>query len=417
MPTNVREGLSRSFIPELNGLRAIAISLVFLHHTSGLIPRVNLPVALLGLYLTQGWMGVDLFFVISGFLITGILLDTRECGNYFSGFYARRVLRIFPLYYVVLTAILAGGAALKSDVVSSVLPLPADRWLYYCYLTNWISLWKAQWVPGYTNFVAHFWSLAVEEQFYLAWPLIVWLLRPRTVPYAAGALTAFAFVIRLCWVSYAGEQQVIAWNTFTRMDSLFIGAICACIYRDAALLAKVRKWLPWTAVAGLGGYLVSYTLLELRALGFPAILLRLAKWGSAQYCGYTLIGIGFASILLMAVQGNENSWMRRILRDRLIGRLGTYSYGFYVFHVPIFGAACIFAFPAIARLNPDAVIAGPACILLLSVVTFIVSALSYELFEKRILGFKRYFEPRYTRSESASSIEGTEPASAEAGGN
>ena len=172
-------GRSRAgFIPELDGLRAIAIILVFLHHSRAQLPVVNMTTFYLGWYFGQGWMGVDLFFVLSGFLITGILLETRETSNYFTGFYARRVLRIFPLYYLVLTAVIVGGSLLNVPKITATLPVPQDRWLYFCYLMNWVGLWRGHFGA---NSIGHFWSLAVEEQFYLVWPLIVWMVRPRTV--------------------------------------------------------------------------------------------------------------------------------------------------------------------------------------------------------------------------------------------
>jgi len=169
-------------LQSLDGLRAIAIILVFLCHMQYHIPPVNLPAVVLRAYVSQGWMGVDLFFVLSGFLITGILLDTREARNYFRGFYLRRILRIFPLYYLVLIAVIFAGIRLNNPAFTTKLPLPADRWLYFCYLTNWLALWKAHWGLHYVNYLAHFWSLAVEEQFYLVWPLVIWLVRPAPFP-------------------------------------------------------------------------------------------------------------------------------------------------------------------------------------------------------------------------------------------
>src|SRR5208337_5027606 len=151
----------------LDGLRAIAIILVFFHHLKGLIPVTSLPVYYLRWYVGLGWMGVDLFFVISGFLITGILMDTRTAGNYFSGFYARRILRIFPVYYLLLISVIVAETLLNNPRVTNSLPLPADRWLYFCYLMNWLKLWKGQYGE---NYLGHCWSLAVEEQFYLVWP-------------------------------------------------------------------------------------------------------------------------------------------------------------------------------------------------------------------------------------------------------
>src|SRR5271154_6214967 len=142
MPVPASPAIAGRKLQSLDGLRAIAIILVFFHHVQSHIPAVNLPVRVLRMYVNQGWMGVDLFFVLSGFLITGILLDTRAASNYFTGFYARRILRVFPLYYLVLTVVIVVGSKLNSAVISATLPLREDRWLYFCYLTNWLGLWK-----------------------------------------------------------------------------------------------------------------------------------------------------------------------------------------------------------------------------------------------------------------------------------
>src|SRR5208282_6334564 len=169
--------------------------------------------------LNFGWAGVDLFFALSGFLITGILLDTRKADNYFSAFYAGRVLRIFPLYYSVLVLIL-GAAAVSHQ--RQGLPLAADQKLYFVYLTNWLVLWKGQWGP---NILGHFWSLAVEEQFYLLWPLCVWLLISRRLAKVTVGASVIALLVRILWVAHAGPSQAIVMATVTRMDTLLCGAL------------------------------------------------------------------------------------------------------------------------------------------------------------------------------------------------
>src|ERR1700690_217140 len=212
----------------LDGIRGVAIILVMFHHFEGLIPPCNLGVRCMKLMLSYGWAGVDLFFALSGFLITGILLDTRHANNYFSAFYARRVLRIFPLYYSVLIAILAVAAVLNPRPHS--VPLPADQKLYFLYLTNWLVLWKGRWGP---NILGHFWSLAVEEQFYLIWPLGVWLLiSPRLARVAVGA-SVIALLARIFWVLHSGPSQAIVLATVTRMDALLCGALGAILFRQA----------------------------------------------------------------------------------------------------------------------------------------------------------------------------------------
>jgi peptidoglycan/LPS O-acetylase OafA/YrhL len=392
----------------LDGLRAIAIILVFLHHMSGHIPVVNRFTLGLNWYAHQGWLGVDLFFVLSGFLITGILLDTRDANNYFSGFYARRVLRIFPLYYVVLTVVILVGMWINSPSLTATLPLPQDRWLYYCYLTNWLGLWKAHYGP---NYLAHFWSLAVEEQFYLVWPLIVWLVRPRAIPWVAGGLAAVAAVVRVIWVAHSGAQEAIAWATICRLDELFAGALCAYLFRIPERMLQIRKWLAGIASLALGSF---FGILS-GMLFFPWPTMKWLYGSSAvghtlddavllfvECGGFVLLALGFGAIVLLAAHTDgRKTWTQKFLTSRWLAPVGAYSYGIYVFHVPILGMASIFVFPRIIRgvhSYGELFISEGAYILVVAAVTFAISALSYEFFEKKILRFKNYFEARYARA-------------------
>jgi peptidoglycan/LPS O-acetylase OafA/YrhL len=395
----------------LDGLRAIAILGVFLHHTCVWFPAVNPPLAITRAYLWLGFIGVDLFFVLSGFLITGILLDTREASNYFKGFYARRALRIFPLYYLVLiglilvSQVLTSSHAPSASRVASILPLREDRWLYFCYLTNWLRLWKAQWGPDYVNILAHFWSLAVEEQFYFVWPLIVWMVRPSAIRRTAIALAATAAIVRLIWISQAGPQIAIQFATVARMDSLFVGAICASLYRDRDAMLKIRKWLPWIASLTLGGFLLGFTSL----LVFPqttSLLLygnAFAKhtpndgvFGVLQYGGYSFLALGFGALVLLCAQSEaEGTWTLRALRSRFLGMIGKYSYGIYVFHIPVLWLMSIYVFEPFTQRNGIGVWTSLMFLACAAVVTFLISALSYEFFERKILCHKRFFEPRF----------------------
>ncbi len=397
----------------LDGLRAIAIIIVFLHHMQYHIPPLNLPAVVLRAYVSQGWMGVDLFFVLSGFLITGILLDTREATNYFQGFYLRRVLRIFPLYYLVLIAVIVAGILINNPALTTKLPLPQDRWLYFCYLTNWLALWKGYWGPQYVNYLAHFWSLAVEEQFYLVWPLVIWLVPPRAISRIAVSLALLSAMIRLLWVAHTGPQMAIAFATVTRMDALFIGVLGATLFRDPERMLAIRKWLPWIASLGVGSFFMAFSALIFfprRAalllygptplphdLGDEALML-------AQCGGYTLLAVGFgALVLLAACTEAESRWMQRLLKSPLLAPIGVYSYGIYVFHVPILGAAQLFIYPRIfrsMRTPMDAVLKEGVYFVVLAAVTFLISAFSYEFFEKKILRFKRYFAAKYLPASS-----------------
>jgi peptidoglycan/LPS O-acetylase OafA/YrhL len=407
--TSLRSG----FLPELNGLRAIAITLVFFAHACLFIPEINPVAKIVRAYMSIGWIGVDLFFVVSGFLITGILLDTKTAENYFSGFYARRVLRIFPLYYAVLTFVLLGAALLQNEGASAVLPLPADRWVYYCYLSNWVALWKGSWGP---NYLGHFWSLAVEEQFYFVWPLLVWLLPTRWVPRLAAALAAVAVVTRLVWLAHTGPQVEIALATICRMDSLFIGAICASVFRNADLMQRLNKLLPLGASLGIGGFLLGFSAMVF----FPAQADKLLYGSSggasledstllfSEAGGLTLLACGFGALVLWAARGG-NSVFHRVLCAAPLNRVGTYSYGIYVFHVPVLGATLLFVVPQFIHDEGPHPLYGLAFFAYVATVTYLLSAISYGWLERPILALKRHFEPKYPAIAKPAVLEVLQP--------
>src|SRR5437868_4964541 len=168
----------RGQMPALDGLRGIAIVLVLMHQFDLITSPHAIDVAF-----DAGWIGVQLFFVLSGFLITGGLLDTRDQHGYFRGFFVRRVLRIFPLYYAALVATLIAGNT--------------SIWLW-TYLSNFRPH------PA----LPHFWSLAVEEQFYLVWPFVVWLAGRRGVIAVGGVMVIAAIVARVVIRAKVGPEAV-----------------------------------------------------------------------------------------------------------------------------------------------------------------------------------------------------------------
>ena len=121
--------------------------------------------------------------------------------------------------------------------------------------------WKAQWDYQFSSILAHFWSLAIEEQFYFVWPLVVWLARPRLLPWIAGIVAMLSAIVRFAWASHIGVQMLvppasieILMATICRLDGLFIGALCAYLFRDSKLMLRVRKWLPAIAILGIGSF-------------------------------------------------------------------------------------------------------------------------------------------------------------------
>lgn len=359
-------------IPALDGLRGVAILSVFVFHTAPALPVSSRVTLYFRQLFMQGWAGVDLFFVLSGFLITGILLDTRESSEYFRNFYARRILRIFPLYYTVLAAVLIFAAVLKSAALNQFLPPGPDRKWYFLYLTNWIAVWKG--APEW-GFLWHFWSLAIEEQFYLLWPLVVWLLGARGTRWLAMIGVPSLLAIRLCWYQHAGLVDGLTFGP-THMDGLLVGALCAILYRDERSLAVIRKLLPIICAGCLGIFLLaSFTLAEHEQQVFIRTI------------SYSLLAVGFgAVVLLCAFNSGESMLSRGPLTNRALMQVGTYAYGIYVFHPLI-------VFPARAFfVHPSSTMSWFAFAVVTWILTFLVAALSYELIESPILRLKHRFE-------------------------
>jgi peptidoglycan/LPS O-acetylase OafA/YrhL len=222
-------------IPPLDGVRGLAILMVMLTHYDAFLDRRSFPQHILLSVFDYGWAGVDLFFVLSGFLITGILLRSREASNYFRVFYARRILRIFPLYYFSLL-VLFGLLLPAFHSQGQILPTFPEKLRYLLYIQNWFI--AVQWSGQY-------WSLAVEEQFYLVWPLIVYLFgRKRTLQIAIGA-SLFSLVLRFVLFGAGVNPILILTNVFTRLDSLMIGAACACLAQEGGFVDWFRRASSW----------------------------------------------------------------------------------------------------------------------------------------------------------------------------
>jgi peptidoglycan/LPS O-acetylase OafA/YrhL len=369
-------------IRALDGIRGLAIILVMLHHFEYQIPPNNIAITYTILIFDFGWVGVDLFFVLSGFLITSILLDTRKADNYFSSFYARRILRIFPLYYSVLILILT--LRHFCPPLKPISPLPADEKLYFLYLTNWLVLWKGHWGP---NILGHFWSLAVEEQFYLIWPVFVWLLTPKRLAKTAALGCLAAILVRIMWVNYGGPAPAIAIATVTRMDTLLCGALGAIFFQDAAIFTKLRPWL--LRIAWVAAFIVIVGVVVMRHNHGP--------WGGLLFIetiGFTLMAIGFTALVLYAAATDGKATLfQRVFRSRVLSEFGKYSYGIYVYHVPVLAAGDLAIRPHLPPALVSNIWFNLLYVALLFGVSFLIAMLSYEHFERHFLAMKRYFEP------------------------
>ncbi len=237
-------------LPALDGVRGLAILLVLLFHFVAQTTVTNRFEAAVNGVLSYGLLGVDLFFVLSGFLITGILYDTRDDPAYFRSFYMRRVLRIFPLYYGVLAVVffvIPLVPVLRGSEIAGLRDRQAWAWLYG------VNVYLAIQGAWDLSYLTHFWSLAVEEHFYFVWPLVVWMLasKPRILMKTALAVTAVSFTARVA-ASLSGVNPV-ATTVLTpfQLDALCLGGFFAVYLRQPGGEAALRRAIvPMALMAG-----------------------------------------------------------------------------------------------------------------------------------------------------------------------
>jgi peptidoglycan/LPS O-acetylase OafA/YrhL len=357
---------------EIDGLRGIAVSLVLIWHFFGaLLPKHASPVVgVLAETLIFGRTGVDLFFVLSGFLIVGILVDRRDCTNYFGIFYARRSLRILPPYLLLIGIFWAITLQVSpSQYFNKDIPL----WSYLTFTQNLNMAAMNAWGPSGASVT---WSVAIEEQFYLACPLIVYMTPFR---YLARVLLGVGLASILArGMSYLlVPENVFAPYVFTlfRLDGLCAGGLIALAYRDqetfAALMLRRRLLLR---------------LLIVYAATIPAFLyaLKLSLPATMYFWGHTYL-TAFYSLVLLNVLTNIGSSQLALLRGTPLRAVGRISYGLYLFH-PLFIALIFMVFRKSEKLATpfDALLLAVALVL-----SFAFCAASYNLVERRCLALGR----------------------------
>ncbi len=320
------------------------------------------------------WVGVTLFFALSGFLITGILFDTLGSETYFRTFYGRRALRIFPLYYGVLVVLLLLTRPLHMD-------WHGQAYRLLTYTTN--IPFTREWVDNPAPFInlRHFWSLAVEEQFYLVWPIaIFWLRSWRAIFTAAvtGAALSLAFRTAVAWSGSIPMNHTLPGC----MDALLLGGALALLVRSR----HREQALRWGAPVFLAA--ATITLAE-------ALTHRNFGWGSSTYLttiGMTVISLGATG--LIAASLHAGSVAQAICRTGVLRFFGRYSYGLYVYHYSVAAALTV---PARAALDARG-LPRPLSILavgmLEAIISVVVAVLSYQLYEKHFLRLKRYIPNR-----------------------
>ncbi len=364
----------------LDGVRGVAIVMVLCVHFVGDSAAYTAFGKAIVKLANYGIWGVDLFFVLSGFLITGLLYDSKRSAHYFRDFYIRRTLRIFPLYYCVLALLF---------IVLPVLPAPypvglADSarhqaWLWLYASNAYLAIHRA-WVLPY---VGHFWSLAVEEQFYLLWPIVVLSFGRRSLLGICVGATALALALRVV-MSFAGDGGIgVLVLAPCRLDALCVGGFLALAVRSVGLERVAR-----TARSALG------PLLGLVLLASGWNLVRGSLTELVLPVRGTLIALTFGALLVTSLAAPPGKPLSRLLCGRVLCFLGTRSYGIYVFH----GIIAYWMVEHQTALDALTVGLGSGTAMIVeagigAAASILVAAASYELFEKHFLRLKNRLAP------------------------
>ena len=306
-------------LPALDGLRGLAILLVLIYHFGEFV-------SLGSGFLSDGpligacWSGVDLFFVLSGFLLGGILIDHRQSPNLWAAFYARRAGRILPLY-LAMVLIFTVMMALRPGRLEWLLTGNAfPTWTYFAFVQNFFAATSNTFGP---TFLGPSWSLAVEEQFYLVIPIVIRLVSPRRLPFVLITGIALAPILRNLTLQWFSNCLIAPYALLPcRMDALLMGVLCAWIVRQPFFHDTRRAMaIPfWLLFVGTLFFAVRFS-----GVGKPAITL-----------GFTWLAAFYAALLLTLVSPGS-ALSKAIFSFAPLRHLGSIAYGIYLFHVPVVG--------------------------------------------------------------------------------
>jgi peptidoglycan/LPS O-acetylase OafA/YrhL len=337
-------------IPQLDGVRGIAILLVLIHNTA------SFPSLHLSAISSYGWMGVDLFFVLSGFLITGILLDAKQSDAYFKNFYARRCLRIWPLYYSLLIFMFLIVPYVRPADTHEIFEKSSPWWAYPLFLQNVFVPIPAQ-AAGPLGVT---WSLAIEEQFYLVWPLFVRYFSSVQIKRIALAVILLSPSLRF----YLSLHHVnIYSNFFCRLDGLMAGALLAVLVREQVFVAPKHIKLAWMSF-------------------FIAVSLTiLAENLQARWFTFSMTSMGSVSLVYLSLF-SQWKWVQSVFKNRFLTYTGMISYGLYLLHKIPFDVA------KVIHLDQHPLVTVSAT----GLSSYLLAALSWTLLEKPFLKLKRFFD-------------------------
>ena len=369
--------------PTLDGLRAYAIIMVLivhfftvdelgLHQSNLMLGSILLKLSLAGL------RGVELFFLLSGYLISSILLDSRASRRYFMVFYARRFLRIFPLYYFVLlvTLIILPRFVQIDDNIQLVLDNQAWLWLYGINLSGFFYTPDIPWAPSQSfPWFVHFWSLAVEEHFYLFWPMVIYFVSDRWLPRVIMFFVLISLIANFSLVVFDGEQSILSWSTIRSSGVLATGSMIAYYQRDS---------IKWQQLARAARLLIKPFLIAF------LIAIFTPRSNPYQDIASIITSVLFFSTVLIYAINNASSAMF-FCNHKFLYFIGKISYGIYVYHRLIEPYLRFQLYPFLKSLLGDAIVATMIYALICSLISILIAYMSFIMLENPALRLKRFF--------------------------
>jgi peptidoglycan/LPS O-acetylase OafA/YrhL len=348
-----------TFVKEFDGWRGVGISFVVLAH--------YFPSAFIG-----SWVFMEMFFVMSGFLITGILIDSKGRNNYYKRFMERRVLRVFPLYYLCLF------------ILFFLLPHSWIDLSYYRQHQVWFWLYVENWlyaIDGWPHVKAlhHFWSLAIEEQFYILWPLVVWIFSPKGLIRFCIILFFFSIIFRNTGMQLGFVMPFPYVATLGRMEGITLGAMIAVMVRSERLKAILERYTY--SITVISGCIALLMFAVARSMKFQDPI--------HYTLNYTIVDIFFAGMITMTLCKDELPGLKKVLNRPLFKQLGIMSYCIYIFHYPIQGIVEYNFMDYFTRLMGSGNLAKLGCVSLAALITIPVVYLVHKKVELPLWKIKR----------------------------
>ena len=365
-------------IPSLDGVRGLSLLLVIGFHLQlfGMLAALPLQLQLIA---SISWVSVDMFFVLSGFLITSILLRTRESPHYFKNFYVRRILRILPLYYLALFIIFVICPNFSIGSTSDFSKIYDNKFWFLFYIQNIYIATRHEFFAFGIN---DLWTLAIEEQFYIVWPLFIYFIQKKWLKATAITIITMVLLMRIVLVCNDVNWSFNYYFTLCRIDSICFGALGAILLHEnytKQQLTTIVRILTIISITGLG--IIFY-----KQEGF------LISQNYTSSIGFTFIDALFF-VLIIKLASGKMSILKKMFEFPFLRFIGKISYCMYIIHNPLIQFSKLYIIP-ITKTNDffyRSLTGNIVFVIIYLCIIISISLISWHLFEKWFLKLKRYF--------------------------